>query len=97
MILVERIIVTGGCGFIGSNIVRRLVTKGYTVKVIDDLSAGTKENIADCLDKANCEFIKGSILDKDFLFNEFADYDSIIHEAANPDVRVSKDNIYTDF
>jgi len=94
---VKNILVTGGCGFIGSNIVRRLVKEGYNVKVIDDLSAGSKDNIKDCLDDPKCEFRKGSILNKAFLIKEFKDIDVVIHEAANPDVRVSKDNIYTDF
>ena len=63
----KKILVTGGCGFIGSNIVRRLVKEGYDVKVIDDLSAGNKDNIKDCLDEQKCEFRKGSILDKELL------------------------------
>ena len=95
--MVKKILVTGGCGFIGSNIVRRLVKEGYNVKVIDDLSAGNKDNIKDCLDDKMCKFRKGSILDKALLQKEFKGIDVVIHEAANPDVRKSKDNIYTDF
>lgn len=38
-------IVTGGCGFIGSNLVERLVEEGYDVMVFDDLSLGTLKNI----------------------------------------------------
>ncbi|MHA1441030.1 MAG: SDR family NAD(P)-dependent oxidoreductase [Candidatus Heimdallarchaeota archaeon] len=93
----KKILVTGGCGFIGSNIVQRLVKEGYDVKVIDDLSAGSKDNIKDCLENEKCEFRKGSILDKKLLQEEFKGIDVVIHEAANPDVRTSKDNIYPDF
>jgi len=94
----ESILITGGCGFIGSNIVKRLVKEGYIVKVIDDLSTGNKDNIEECLEDENkCEFKKGSILDKEFLMEEFTDIDVVIHEAANPDVRASKSNLLTDF
>ncbi len=94
----KKILVTGGCGFIGSNIVRGLVKNGYFVKVIDDLSAGNKDNIKDCLqDEDKCVFSKGSILDEEFLQEEFKDIDVVIHEAANPDVRASKSNLSADF
>ena len=94
----KKILVTGGCGFIGSNIVRGLVKNGYFVKVIDDLSAGNKDNIKDCLqDEDKCVFSKGSILDEEFLQEEFKDIDVVIHEAANPDVRASKSNLNADF
>jgi UDP-glucose 4-epimerase len=93
----KKILVTGGCGFIGSNIVRRLVKEGYKVKVIDDLSAGNKDNIKDCLKDKKCDFRKGSILDRKLLQEEFKGIDAVIHEAANPNVRTSKDNIYPDF
>jgi len=77
--LAKKILVTGGCGFIGSNIVQRLVKEGYDVKVIDDLSAGSKDNIKDCLENEKCEFRKGSILDKKLLQEEFKGIDVVIH------------------
>jgi nucleoside-diphosphate-sugar epimerase len=40
-----KLIVTGGCGFIGSNLVEELVKRGHEVIVVDDLSLGTRENI----------------------------------------------------
>lgn len=94
----EKIVVTGGCGFIGSNVVTKLVSEGYSVKVIDDLSAGQVDYIKEPLkNKEKCIFIEGSITDLKFLEKEFKGYDAIIHEAANPDVRTSKDNIFKDF
>lgn len=96
--MVQKVVVTGGCGFIGSNIVARLITLGYKVKVIDDLTTGKVENIALYLDSTDhCEFVKGTITDYAFLEREFKGYELIIHEAANPDVRSSKNNLMHDF
>ncbi|MHA1557764.1 MAG: SDR family NAD(P)-dependent oxidoreductase [Candidatus Heimdallarchaeota archaeon] len=94
----QKIVVTGGCGFIGSNIVTKLVSEGYSVKAIDDLSAGQVEYIKEPMKNTErCTFVEGSIMDLKFLEKEFKKYDAIIHEAANPDVRTSKDNIFKDF
>ncbi|MFW9923187.1 MAG: SDR family NAD(P)-dependent oxidoreductase [Candidatus Thorarchaeota archaeon] len=96
--MVTKILVTGGCGFIGSNIVTRLLKEDKEVKVIDDLSSGNKNYIKSCLEKSkNCRFVKGSITDLEFLEKELNDMDLVIHEAANPDVRASKDNLFRDF
>jgi UDP-glucose 4-epimerase len=89
--------VTGGCGFIGSNLVRKLVSEGYQVLVIDNLSSGRKEYIADCLKEKNCVFQKGSIIDVNFLKKQMSGVDAVIHEAANPDVRASVGNLFPDF
>ncbi|MBD3259880.1 NAD-dependent epimerase/dehydratase family protein, partial [Candidatus Woesearchaeota archaeon] len=75
------ILVTGGAGFIGSNIVEHLVRRGDTkVKVIDNLSTGYIENIKSFLDEI--EFIEGSITDLDLLKKVFKDVDYILHQAA---------------
>ncbi|NHK29974.1 MAG: SDR family NAD(P)-dependent oxidoreductase [Asgard group archaeon] len=95
--MVYRILVTGGCGFIGSNIVRRLVDEGYQTIVIDNLSSGRKEYISDCFKKNNCEFIQGDITNLSFIEKKMEKIDAVIHEAANPDVRTSIDNLYKDF
>jgi UDP-glucose 4-epimerase len=59
----ESVMVTGGAGFIGSNITEALLAKGYRVVVLDDLSTGKMENILDLSASDNLKFIKGSILE----------------------------------
>ncbi|GBD61274.1 MAG: NAD-dependent epimerase/dehydratase family protein [Tetragenococcus koreensis] len=77
----ERFLVTGGAGFIGSNLVNVLVEEGHTVTIVDDLSMGKKDNIV--YSKA-VHFIEGSVTDKELmnglLMNETFDY--IFHFAA---------------
>lgn len=78
----KKIIVTGGSGFIGSNLVDALVVLGHDVIVIDDLSSSSKDNLKESLDKI--EFIQESILDVDL--NKFKDIDVIFHLAAKRSV-----------
>ena len=56
-----RYLVTGGAGFIGSNTVDELVRRGHSVVVLDDLSAGKEENLAEVRSKIT--FVKGSVID----------------------------------
>lgn len=77
-------IVTGGAGFIGSNIVAELVRRGEQVRVIDNLLTGKKENLADCIDKI--EFLEGDITNLDFLQQAFKGGAYILHQAALPSV-----------
>ncbi len=95
--LSKHILVTGGCGFIGSNIVKRLVREGYYVSVIDDLTTGKKDYIQECLEGKNCQLIEESIVDYAAMERAMEGIDVVIHEAANPDVRSSKDNLFRDF
>ncbi|MBU1036416.1 NAD-dependent epimerase/dehydratase family protein [Patescibacteria group bacterium] len=87
-----KILITGGAGFIGSNLISKLLKQSYEIVVIDDLSTGKKENLTAYLPKI--EFIEGSILDKEKLERLFADYslDLIIHLAAKAGVRASLEN-----
>ena len=73
-----RVLVTGGAGFIGTNLVRRLLSEGHYVICVDNLITGKKENIEDLLDKENFVFFEQDI-------NEPADYgdvDWIFHLAS---------------
>ncbi len=80
----EKVIVTGGAGFIGSHIVDALVDKGYEVHVIDDLSAGKKENV-----NAKAVLHVLDIRDREKLAPVFHDAKYVFHEAAVPRVQYS--------
>lgn len=94
--MTSSIVVTGGAGFIGSNLAHRLHKDGYDVTVIDDLSTGHIENIADLLDEDRFRFIQGSINDARLLGSTFHGADYILHQAAIPSVpRSIKDPLAT--
>jgi len=79
-----KILVTGGAGFIGSNVVDAYIEKGYEVIVVDDLSSGKKENL-----NKKAKFYKLDICDKalEEVFEEGIDI--VNHHAAQVDVRKS--------
>jgi UDP-glucose 4-epimerase len=92
----KQIVITGGAGFIGSNLARFLVGAQNRVIVIDDLSTGRLENIQGISGEKNFRFIQGSITDLDLLRESFAHADYVFHEAALPSVpRSIKDPIAT--
>lgn len=78
------ILVTGGAGFIGSNLVIELVKLGHNVKVIDNLVTGRIENLDSV--KEGITFINASITNIDILKKEFKDIDIVFHLAALPSV-----------
>ena len=59
----KRILVTGGAGFIGSNLCKRLVNENNHVICVDDLYTGRMINIEELMDKPNFEFINHNIID----------------------------------
>lgn len=75
-----KFLVTGGAGFIGSNIAQALVDAGYFVRVLDDYSTGKRENVAPIKDRA--EIIEGSICDYDTCRKCVEGIDYVIHQAA---------------
>lgn len=77
-------LVTGGAGFIGSNIVDLLINKGERVRVLDNLSTGKKENLAGVLDKI--DLVVGDIRDSSILESAVSGIDYILHQAALPSV-----------
>ncbi|MFH0859842.1 MAG: SDR family oxidoreductase [Candidatus Altiarchaeota archaeon] len=78
------VLVTGGAGFIGSNIVGRLLDEGQDVRVLDDLSTGKAENLREHREKVR--LIRGSINDKKTLENALEDVEYVLHQAAIPSV-----------
>ncbi|HXY25345.1 MAG TPA: SDR family oxidoreductase [Candidatus Acidoferrum sp.] len=89
-----RYLVTGGAGFIGSNSVDELVRRGHSVVVLDDLSSGKEENLAECRNKIT--FIKGSITDIEVVRKAMHEAEYVLHLAARTSVpRSVKDPIET--
>jgi UDP-glucose 4-epimerase len=86
------VLVTGGAGFIGSHIVDKLVETSYTVKVIDNLSSGSLDNIRHHLVKQSIKFIRGDLKNKEEVLRVVEDVDTVFHFAANPEVRLSTTN-----
>ena len=83
-------LVTGGAGFIGSNIVERLVERGEQVRVIDNFITGKRENLAPFMD--NIELVEGDIRNIDDLKKACKGVDYILHQAALRSVPKSVDN-----
>lgn len=81
-----KVCITGGAGFIGSNIVKRLLKLGHEVVVIDNLETGKLENIKEFFENRNFEFIKASILDVKLLKEVLENVDCVFHKAALVDV-----------
>jgi len=81
----KTIVITGGAGFIGSNLVRGLV-KENDIIVIDDLSTGYLENIRYLIDDQQISYVKGSTTDLTLLQRTFKNVDYIFHLAAIPSV-----------
>lgn len=88
----EKVLVTGGAGFLGSHLVDALMARGAQVTVFDNLSGGTLSNIKQWLNKSNFKFIKGDLLNLGDLEKLEYDYQLIFHLAANPEVKVGSTN-----
>ena len=82
-----RYLVTGGAGFIGSNIVKKLVMRGDNVTVIDNLNTGKKENLESVKDKII--FLKDDILNFGLLEKETQGIEGVFHQAALASVQDS--------
>ncbi len=77
-----KILVTGGAGFVGANLVRLLLEKGHKVRVLDNFSAGTRHY----LDGLDLEIVEGDILDTEIVAQAVAGVDGIVHLAAQTGV-----------
>lgn len=105
-----KILITGGCGFIGSNLADELFKNGHTVDVVDDCSTGSLNNIkspfrvviTDLVDRFNQELRNNKILIINGDYSHFniinfinaKIYDCVYHFAANPSVTYSFENLY---
>jgi UDP-glucose 4-epimerase len=77
-------LVTGGAGFIGSNIVEELVRLGHSVRVLDNFSTGKRENIKPFLEQI--DLLEGDIRDEEICRQAVKDIDYVLHQAAMPSV-----------
>lgn len=75
-------LVTGGAGFIGSNLCEAILNLGYKVRCLDDLSTGKQENVDLFLDNPNYTFIKGDIKDLDTCMKACEGVDYVLNQAA---------------
>ena len=86
----EKFLVTGGAGFIGSNISRKLFSEGCFVRVVDNLLTGRKSNLAGIIDTV--EFIEADMGDEEVARAAMKDIDAVLHQGALPSVPRSLDD-----
>jgi len=84
-----KILVTGGAGFIGSHLVEKLIANKQDVKILDNLTSGKLENLFndDCFNESS--FIKKDLKDLQSIYEDFTDVKTVIHMAAEPEVRIN--------
>jgi UDP-glucose 4-epimerase len=83
----RRACITGGAGFIGSNLADRLAAQGIEVVIVDDFRTGRREFIADALSRERVSLVEGDVLDEAVLDEALAGCDWVFHLQANADVR----------
>ncbi|MFB6190506.1 MAG: NAD-dependent epimerase/dehydratase family protein [Candidatus Nanohaloarchaea archaeon] len=86
----EKALVTGGAGFIGSNIVEELVSRGVETVVLDDLYLGSTDNLEDVREEVN--FIDGSVLDREKVEEAVEGCDTVFHQAARSSSPMHQEN-----
>jgi UDP-glucose 4-epimerase len=96
--ILQKVLVTGAAGFIGSNLVDRLLFDGYSVIGVDNLVTGQESNLKAAFTHANFQFHKLDILhDKKKLLKVLSEVSRVFHLSANADVRYGPENPFRDF
>jgi UDP-glucose 4-epimerase len=90
-------LVTGGCGFIGSHLVRRILELGWDVIVFDNLSKGEAKSLPPVKDSGGLRLVVGDLLDAQAIQAALDDRELVFHLAANPEVRLGYQNTEVDF
>ncbi len=85
-------LVTGAAGFIGSHLAAKLLERGFEVVGFDNLSSGTKTNLADSTRNSRFRFIEGDLLDPQAIDDALGSCGLIFHLAADPEIRVGVGN-----
>jgi len=88
MVLKKKILVTGGAGFIGSSLTKKLISQGHSVRILDDFSTGLTSNLA----FLKVEIFEGSITSANLVEKAVRDVDAIVHLAARGSVPRSLKN-----
>src|SRR5690554_2300317 len=78
----KHILITGGAGFIGSNLTEYFLNKGYFVRCLDDFSTGYKHNIEEFVSNSNYELLEGDIRDLETCKQAVKGMDYVLHQAA---------------
>ncbi|UCG48617.1 MAG: SDR family oxidoreductase [Phycisphaerales bacterium] len=86
----DKFLVTGGAGFIGSNICRKLVSEGCFVRVVDNLLTGKRGNLSGVMDRV--EFVEGDMGDAEVARAVVRDVEVVLHQGALPSVPRSVDD-----
>lgn len=79
-------LVTGGAGFIGSHLAKKLLDEGHEVVVYDNLLLGTEKNLRECLGHSSFKFVKADLMDRDALRKHMQGVHTVFHMAANSDI-----------
>lgn len=88
------VLVTGGCGFIGSNLVRRLAARGVRLRLLDNLSAGSRDNLPPA---SNIDLVVGDIRDGAVVARAVEGIEAVVHLAASTGVSDSVSDPASDF
>jgi UDP-glucose 4-epimerase len=94
---VTRYLVTGGAGFIGSHVTRRLAGEGAEVVVYDNLTSGRLEHLGDALESGRLSVVTADLKDLDELMAAMEGADHVFHFAANPDIAKAMTDPSVDF
>src|SRR5205807_934543 len=79
-----KVLVTGGAGFIGAHLSRRLLEEGHSVRILDNFATGRRENVVEVLDSV--ELIEGDIQSYERVNTAVRGCDFVFHQAALPSV-----------
>jgi UDP-glucose 4-epimerase len=91
-----RVLITGGAGFIGSHLAEALLARGERVTVVDDESTGAAPNLAAAQSHPDFAYVRGSVADRELLARLVADVDTVYHLAAAVGVQlIARDPVRT--